>query len=124
MQTSWPMKSLINSGATVVLGSDWFVTEPSPIYGIHSAVTRQTIDGKNPNGLIPSECVTVHEAVKAYTIDAARAAGEEDQLGSIEVGKLADLVVLDQDIFSIPVNDILKTNIITTIVGGKIVYEK
>lgn len=123
MKTSWPMKSLLDSGATVVLGSDWFVTEPSPLYGIHSAVTRKTIDGKNSNGLIPSECVTVNQAVKAYTIDPAKAAREEHQRGSIEVGKLADLVVLDRDIFSIPVDEILQTQIRSTIVGGKVVFQ-
>ena len=85
METSWPMKSLLRNGAVVALGSDWFVTEPSPIYGIYSAVTRRTIDGHNECGLHVSECVDVHEALRGYTLGPAYAAKEEGELGSIEV---------------------------------------
>ena len=82
------MKSLLDGGATVALGSDWFVTEPSILAGIHAAVTRQTIDGNNPGGLIPSERVSVFDALRGYTTGLAYAAFEEDYRGTLEVDKI------------------------------------
>ncbi len=79
------MKSLLKSGAVVALGSDWFVTEPNPFYGIYSAVTRRTIDNANEDGLFPNECVDIHEALRGYTLGPAYAAFEENNTGSIEV---------------------------------------
>ena len=79
------MRSLLQSGAVVALGSDWFVTEPSPILGIYSAVTRRTVDGSNRDGLNAGECVDVHEALRGYTLGPAYAAREEHELGSIQV---------------------------------------
>lgn len=121
LQTSWPMRSLLASGATVVLGSDWFVTQPDPLAGIYAAVTRRTKDGAHPGGLAPEERVTVTDALRAYTVDAAFAAFEEDRRGTIEVGKLADLVLLDRDLLSIDVEEIPQTRVLVTIVGGQIV---
>ena len=79
------MKSLINSGATVALGSDWFVTEPSVLHGIYAAVTRRTIDDSNTSALVPSECVSIYDALRGYASGAAYAAFEEDIRGTIEV---------------------------------------
>lgn len=85
MQTSWPMKSLLEGGAVVALGSDWFVTDPSPLEGIYAAVTRQTIDGRHVEGLVPQEKVSVEDALRGYTIGPAYAAFEENIRGSVEV---------------------------------------
>lgn len=88
MQTSWPMRSLLDHNAVVALGSDWFVTEPSPIQGIYDAVTRRTRDNRHPNGIVPNEKVSVEEALMGYTMASAYAAFEEHDRGSIEVCKM------------------------------------
>ena len=124
IKTTYAFRSLLDSGATLVFGSDWFVAPLSPILGIHAAVTRQTIDGKNPNGWVPEQKVTVEEAVRAYTSSCAYAEFAEKSKGTLEAGKLADVVVLSQDIFRSNPGDIQKTTVIYTIVGGKVVYGK
>ena len=122
MKTSWPMKSLLESGAVVVLGSDWFVAEPNPIQGIYDAVTRETYDGSNPSSLVASEKVTVEEALVGYTSAGAFAACEEDMRGCLCAGYLADLVIIDRNLLSIDVSDILNANVLMTIVDGDVVY--
>ncbi len=119
---SYNFYSLSKSNAKLAFGSDWFVSEPSPILGIHAAVNRQTSDGKNQDGWLPEEKINVYEAVKAYTTDAAYASFEENIKGSLEPGKLADLVILDRDIFTIDPHEIKETNVLATIVGGNTVY--
>lgn len=123
LRSSWPMASLIATGAVVALGSDWFVTEPSPLEGIYAAVTRRTNDGRNPDGLVPEEKVSVADALRGYTSGAAYAAFEEHRRGSIEPGKLADLVILDRDLLAIPVDEIPHARIVRTIVGGTTVFQ-
>jgi predicted amidohydrolase YtcJ len=124
MKTSWPMRSLLREGAVVCLGSDWFVTEPDPLAGIYAAVTRRTIDLRNPDGLNPVERVNVEEALHGYTTGPAFAAFEEQKRGTLEVGKLADLVLLSRDIRALPrAEDILATKVLLTVVGGKIVFD-
>ncbi|HWP43012.1 MAG TPA: amidohydrolase [Blastocatellia bacterium] len=122
IKTTYAFRSLLDSGATVVFGSDWYVAPLSPILGIHGAVTRQTIDGKNPGGWVPEQKVTVEEAVRAYTSSCAYAEFAEREKGSLETGKLADIVVLSEDIFRTAPADIKKTRVLYTIVGGRIVY--
>jgi predicted amidohydrolase YtcJ len=122
IKTTYAFRSLLDSGATVVFGSDWFVAPLSPILGIHAAITRQTIDGKNPHGWIPEQRVTVEEAVRAYTLSGAYAEFAEKSKGTLEVGKLADVVVLSQDIFRSNEDEIRTTTVIYTIVGGRIIY--
>jgi predicted amidohydrolase YtcJ len=123
IKTTYPFRSLLNSGATLVFGSDWFVAPVSPILGIHAAVTRQTNDGKNPGGWIPEEKIGVEEAVRAYTSACAYAEFSEGEKGTLEPGKLADIVVLSQDIFRIKPEEIRKTAVIQTIAGGKVVHQ-
>jgi predicted amidohydrolase YtcJ len=106
----------------LVFGSDWFVAPLSPVLGIYAAVTRQTIDGKNPSGWVPEQKLTVEEAVRAYTASGAYAEFAEKNKGTLEAGKLADVVVLSQDIFRIDAVEIQKTSVVYTIVGGKVVY--
>lgn len=123
IKTTYAFRSLIDSGATVCFGSDWPVAPLSPLMGIYAAVTRRTIDGKNPDGWIPSEKVTVAQAVKAYTVNAAYAEGEELIKGALVPGQLADVVVLSDDIFHIDPVQIESTQVDMTIVDGKIVYD-
>jgi predicted amidohydrolase YtcJ len=122
-QTTYAFRSLLDSGARLAFGSDWFVAPPTPIEGIYAAVTRRTIDGKNPNGWVPEQKIKVEEALRAYTIDAAYAGFSEKSLGSLEPGKLADMVVLERNLFDTPSNELNSVPIVETIVGGKIVYQ-
>jgi len=121
-KTTYAFRSLIDAGARVSFGSDWYVAPATPIEGIYAAVTRRTIDGANPDGWVPEQKISVEQALKAYTADAAYASFEEDIKGMIKVGMLADLVLLDRDLTKIAPESIPDTRILTTIVGGKIVY--
>ena len=91
--------------------------------GIAAAVTRRTLDGKHPGGWIPEEKITVAEAVRAYTVGSAYAEFQDQAKGTLIPGKLADLVLLDRDIFSVPAEQIDHTKIVLTIVDGRVVYE-
>ncbi|HJQ79360.1 MAG TPA: amidohydrolase, partial [Lacipirellulaceae bacterium] len=98
-ETSYAFRSLLDAGARLAFGSDWSVAPPTPIEGIFSAVTRRTLDGKHPMGWIPEQKISVEEALRAYTTGAAYAAFTESDLGSLEPGKLADMVIIDRDLF-------------------------
>ena len=100
--TTYAFKSLIDAKAKLAFGSDWFVAPPTPLEGIYAAVTRRTLDDKHPEGWIPEQKVTVEEALRAYTVNAAYASFEEGIKGSLERGKLADFVVLEKDITTLP----------------------
>jgi predicted amidohydrolase YtcJ len=123
IKTTYAFRSLLDAGAKLTFGSDWFVAPLSPILGIHAAVTRQTIDGKNPNGWVPEQKISIEEAIRAYTSSCAYAEFAEKEKGTLEAGKLADIVVLSQDIFRINPIDIEKTKVVYTIVGGRIIYQ-
>ena len=124
IKTTHPYNSLLKSGAVVAFGTDWPVAPLNPLYGIYAAVTRQTVDGKNPNGWIPEEKISVEDAIKCYTLNAAFASFEEKLKGSIEVGKLADFVVLSDDILSIDPVKIKDMKVEMTIFNGEIVYQR
>jgi predicted amidohydrolase YtcJ len=124
IKSSYAWKSLLDAGATLAFGSDWPVAPLDPVIGIYAAATRRTLDGKNPNGWIPDQRITVAQAVHAYTVGSAFAEHQEKVKGSIEPGKLADLVVLSDDIFTIPVEAIEKTRVDMTIFDGRIIYER
>ena len=122
---AYAWSSLLSSGAVLAFGSDAPVETPDVRQGLYAAVTRRRADGyPGPEGWIPEECVSVEEAVYAYTLGAAYAGGEEAIKGSLTPGKLADLTVLDADIFTIAPEEILTTPIAATIVGGEFVYRK
>ena len=123
IKTTYAFKSLLEADATLAFGSDWAVAPASPIQGIYAAVTRRTLDGKNPNGWVPEQKITVKEALKAYTINAAYASFEEDIKGSLSPGKLADFVVLSDNLFDISPVAIKDVKVLQTYVGGKLVYE-
>jgi len=121
---SYNFNSLLKAGTKLAFGSDWFVSEPSPILGIDAAVNRHTSDGKNESGWLPEEKIAVDEAVKSYTINGAFASFDEKEKGSLKPRKLADLVVLDQDIFTIDPLSIKETKVLATMVGGRLVFDK
>lgn len=119
---SYPLRTLLDAGAKLSLGSDCPVMSMNPILGIYTAVTRKRVNGYPPRGWYPEECITVEEAVRAYTKDAAYASGEELIKGSIECGKLADITVLSSDIFKASEEEILEVRVEMTIFDGEIVY--
>lgn len=123
-KTTYAFRSLLDAKAKLVFGSDWFVAPPTPLEGIYAATTRRTLDDKNPGGWIPEQKISVEEALRAYTIDAAYASFDERIKGSLEVGKLADFVILDRDIFKVPPEKIKDVKVLKTIVGGKVVFER
>jgi predicted amidohydrolase YtcJ len=123
-RTTYAFRSLLDAGARLSFGSDWDVAPLSPISGIDAAVTRRTIDGKNPNGWFPEQRISVEEALRAYTVTPAWAAFEEAEKGSLAPGKLGDFVILSEDILSIPPEKIVETNVDATVVGGRVVYRR
>jgi len=124
IKTTYAFRSLIDAGATVAFGSDWTVAPATPLEGIYAAVTRRTIDGQHIEGWVPEQRITVEEALTAYTINAAYAGFDDLKMGSLEPGKLADLVILDRNITTISPGDINNTKVEMTIVGGKVVYQR
>ncbi len=123
-QYTYAFRSLLDGGVLLACGSDWTVAPLNPLTGIFAAVTRQTLDGKYPGGWIPDQKITLEEAIKGYTLHAAYTEFTEHQKGSVEEGKLADLVVLDQNLFEIQPDKILETKVLMTIFNGQIVYER
>ena len=123
-KTTYAFRSFLDNKVHLSFGSDWTVAPLSPILGIYAAVTRRTTDGANPNGWFPEQKISVQEAVEAYTINNAYAAFEEHEKGSIAPGKLADFVVLSDDIFRIDPVKIEQVTVERTVVGGTTVYQK
>lgn len=124
-ESSYAFRSLLDAGAVLAFGSDWPVAPLDPLLGIDAAVNRTTLDGKHPNGWIPSQKITVEEAVKAYTWGSAYGGGQESDLGTLAVGKWCDLVVLDRDIFDPREKSTIgKSKVACTIVGGKVVFSQ
>lgn len=121
--TTYAFRSLLDAGAVLALGTDWTVAPLDPMLTIYAAVTRRTLDGKNPNGWIPEQKISVEEAVRAYTVGSAFAESAEGVKGTITPGKLADLVILSSDIFQINPIEIEKVKVMTTILDGRVVYE-
>jgi predicted amidohydrolase YtcJ len=121
---AYAWRSLLDHGTVLAFGSDSPVEPMDPWAGIHAAVTRQQPNGKPKGGWFPEERITVEEAVRAYTWGAAYAAGETHLKGTIEEGKVADLVVLDRDLFQVPAEEILGTQVEMTVLGGEVVYDK
>lgn len=121
---AYAWRSVLDSGARLAFGSDAPVESMSPLVGIHAAVTRQRANGEPQGGWHPEQRLTVSEAVHAYALGAAYACGAETERGSITVGKLADLVVLSDDIFEMPRGDLLRARVVATVFDGKMVYSE
>lgn len=120
---AWPWQGIENGGGILAFGSDWPVVTLNPWPGVQNAVTRQTTEGKPPGGWVPEQRISLADAIKAYTLNAAFAGHREKTEGSLEPGKVADLIVLGQDLFKIPASQLSKTEVMMTMVGGKVVYE-
>jgi predicted amidohydrolase YtcJ len=122
--TTYAFRSLIDSGAHVAFGSDWYVAPASPIEGIYAAVTRRTIDDANPGGWVPEQKISVQEALRAYTYEGAYASFEEDRKGRLKVGMLADMALIDRDLTTIEPESIRDAKVLKTIVGGRVVFSR
>jgi predicted amidohydrolase YtcJ len=126
---AYAFKSLVDNGAILSFGSDWPGTSAAlyhmhPKYLIYAAVARKTLNGTPEEGWFPEQRITVEDALKAYTINNAYSAFEQDVRGSLEKGKLADITVFDRNLLEIPEEDILQAEVTHTIIDGKIVFEK
>ena len=122
-RTTYAFRSLLDRGARLAFGSDWYVAPPTPLEGIYAAVTRRTLDDKHPDGWVPEQKITVEEALKAYTQGGASASFEEHAKGTIAAGMLADLTVIDRDLRAIPAPEIRHARVVRTIVGGRTVFQ-
>ena len=120
---TYAFRSLLNAGAVLAFGSDWTVAPLNPLEGIKAAVTRQTLDGKHPNGWNPEQKLTVDEAVRAFTVGSAYAEFAEKVKGTITPGKLADLIMLDRDLYQINPAEIDKARVLLTVMDGRVVWE-
>lgn len=121
---TYAFRSLLDAGARPAFGSDWFVAPPTPLEGIYAAVTRRTLDDRNPGGWVPAQKITVDEALRAYTTGAAYAEFMEKDKGMLARGMLADLVLIDRDLTQIPPETIRDARILMTVVGGQVVFER
>jgi hypothetical protein len=121
---SYAFRSLLEAGAVLAFGSDWYVAPMEPLMGIYAAVTRATLDDRHPGGWVPEQKIGVAEAIRGYTLGSAYASFDERIKGSIEPGKLADLAVLSDDILTIPQREIAKTRVMMTVFDGKVVFSR
>jgi predicted amidohydrolase YtcJ len=120
---AWVWKSIAEDGGQLAFGSDWPVVTLNPFNGIQTAVTRQTSEGLPKDGFVPSQRLSVAEAIRGYTLGAAFAGFREKTEGSLEPGKLADLIILSQNLFQIDPHMIDKTKVLATVVGGRVVFQ-
>lgn len=122
IKTTYAFRSLLDRGARLAFGSDWTVAPIDPLLGIYAAVTRQTLDGKNPRGWVPEQKITVEEALRAYTATNAYGVFAEGKRGKLAPGYLADLVMLDRDLTAISPDEIQRVGVRATVIGGKTVF--
>lgn len=124
IRTTYPFRSLLDSGALVTFGSDWNVAPLDPLLGVYAAVTRRTLDGKHPGGWVPEQKITVEEALLCYTRNNAYAMFAEDRLGTLEPEKLADLVVLSANPLKAEGEQLRRIRVLQTVVAGRTVYRR
>lgn len=124
IKSTYAFRKLLDTDATLAFGSDWTVAPLDPMLGVYAAVTRRTLDDKNPGGWVPEQKITVGEALRAYTYGNAWATFNEQKWGTLAAGRFADVVVLDHDPFAVPPESLGTIKPRFTIVGGKIVYQK
>ena len=123
IRTTYAFRSLLDRRAHLAFGSDWTVAPLDPVVGLYAALTRRTLDNKNPEGWIPEQKITLEEALRSYTYENAYGVFAEESRGMLKPGYLADLVLLDQDLTSVAPNQIEAVKVKATVVGGKIVYQ-
>ena len=124
IKTTYAFKTLLDKGVRLAFGTDWSVAPLNPMLGLYAATTRATLDGKNPNGWVPEQKITIEQAVTAYTAGSAFAEFQERDKGTLARGKLADLAILSADIFAIPLEQLKDVQVLTTIVGGAVVHQR
>lgn len=124
IKTTYAFRTLLGTGARLAFGSDWTVAPLDPVLGIYAAVTRRTLDGKHPGGWVPEQKISVAEALRAYTAGNAWATFNEHKWGTLAPGRLADVVVLDRDLFTTPPESLDRARVRYTIVGGKVVFRR
>jgi hypothetical protein len=122
IEGAYPWRSLLDRGARLAFGSDFPVEQVDPLLGFYAAVTRQDAEGWPEGGWHPEERVTRKEALRGFTLDAAYAAYQEDELGSLEPGKFADFVVFSRNIMEVDPSDILDAEVVATYLGGEAIY--
>jgi predicted amidohydrolase YtcJ len=123
IKTTYAFRSLLDRKGHLAFGSDWTVAPIDPILGLYSAVTRRTLDGKNPEGWIPEQKITLEEALRSYTYENAYGVFAENERGMLKPGSLADFVLLDQDLTAMPPIQLENAKVKTTVVGGQVVYQ-
>ena len=121
---TYAFRSLLDADARLAFGSDWFVAPPTPLEGVYAAVTRRTLDDRNPSGWVPQQKIAVEEALRAYTSGSAYAEYMEAEKGMLARGMLADMVLIDRDLTAIPPETIRDAKVTMTMVGGRIVFER
>lgn len=121
-KTTYAFRTFLDNGVHLAFGTDWTVAPLNPMLGLYAAVTRATLDGKHPNGWIPEQKITIQEAIEAYTMGSAYAEFEDKEKGSITPGKLADMVLVSDNILRIDPRAIRDAKVEMTMLGGKIVY--
>jgi predicted amidohydrolase YtcJ len=124
MKGAYAWRSFLQQGSRIACGSDFPVEAPNPFFGIHAAVTRQDHDNQPIAGWYPEQEMSLKEAFRCFTLDAAYAGHQEKTLGSLEAGKYADFIVIDRDLFKMSPYDIYKTTVLETWVAGRQVYRK
>jgi len=126
IRTTYAFRSLLDSDAPLAFGSDWTVAPLDPLLGVYAAVTRRTLDGRNPSGWVPDQKISVGEALRAYTYGNAWATFNDQKWGTLAPGRYADVVVLDRDLFAVPAESLADgaVKVRYTIVGGRVVYRK
>ena len=122
IKTTYAFRSLLDSGGILSFGSDWTVAPMSVVQGLDAAMFRRTLDGANPGGWVPEEKITAEEALQSYTVTNAYAGFQEDRLGTLEAGKLADITVLSADPTKADETTIAGIKVMRTIVGGESVF--
>jgi predicted amidohydrolase YtcJ len=120
---TYAFRTFLDHGVRLAFGTDWDVAPLNPLFGLYAAVTRATLDGKNPKGWFPEQKLTLAEAVEAYTMGSAYAEFQENEKGSITAGKLADMVLLSDDIFAIAPEKIREVKVEKTILGGRLIWD-
>ena len=124
LRGTYAFRTLLDAHARLAFGSDWTVAPLDPIQGIYAAVTRRTLDDRNPGGWFPAQKITVEEALRAYTAGVAYAGYAEERVGMLRPGRLADLALLDRDLFRVRPEELREVRVVGTVVGGRVVYQR